>query len=282
MEASLDKDWLSGEPRWWTPSDFLPHDFRPGELSPPASWVSSTPTSGNSGWIRQRLRPLAWGILRPMAWSPFFLISSVFPLAFPGRTPNDQLFAFAFFISSWLLVTLPLIFSRNAQPMSDPSIKSLPIDWLSIVIASIIFPFHIIVDPVIGWFSYAIFWIAYFRTVSLVQEAIISPPARFLLPIETSDWHGQLEGPWEVLSIDWARRDLAMLICDHGRLVIGGVSRGGHDFLALAFVHKSGFLHDPFHSSTVYCDTLSSTLANPPPIIGKEWPIRFLVVPEEE
>jgi len=282
MEAGLDRNWLLGDPEWWNLGGTSPADFRPGELPPPEKWVSSTPYTGNSGWIRQRLRPLAWGILRPMAWAPFFLAASSFPLAFPGRTQNDQLLATAFFLASWALVILPLAFSRNSQPMSDSRIKSLPVDWISIIIASFLFPFHIIFDPLIGWVSYTIFWVAYFRTVLMVQKVMLSPPSRFLLPFNSGDWPGDLGNPWKIESRKWARRNLASVDCDHGRLVIGGISKNGHDFLALAFIHKSGFLQDPFHESTIYCEKISSCLDAPLPFFGKEWPQMFLVVPEEE
>ena len=58
MEAQKDKNWLSGNPKWWGIDKKFPPDYIKGELSPPESWVSSTPKIGNFGWIRQRYKPL--------------------------------------------------------------------------------------------------------------------------------------------------------------------------------------------------------------------------------
>ena len=139
----MDRNWLLGDPGWWKNSDEKPPDFRAGELSPPLPWASTTPSVGNFGWCRQRMRPLVWPLLRPLAWAPLFLFLSAIPLAIPGRTPNDQITSMFFFSISWRLVFLPILFSRNAQPQSKGSLLSLPVDWVSLVLASAIFPFHL-------------------------------------------------------------------------------------------------------------------------------------------
>lgn len=282
MEASLDRHWLLGEPGWWGMGDGLPPDFRPGELAPPEGWISSTPRIGNFGWVRQRMRPLAWSLLRPLAWAPFFLLLTALPLAFPGRTPNDQVFALSSFSLAWGLIFLPLIFSRNSQPMSDGSIFSLPVDWISLSLASALFPLHVLLDSRIGWISYLLFWVAYMRTVGLVQESMRTPPARFLLPMKREDWSGGLSEPWEVKSDKWRRGVLALVECEQGRLVISGTSRGKDDFLSMAFVHKSGFVQDPFHETKSSDAILSSILTAPIPLVGMEWPTRFVFPQEEE
>ena len=76
--------------------------------------------------------------------------------------------------------------------MSDNSLLSLPLDWNSLAIASILFSLHILVDVRFGWLSYGIFWLAYIRTIQLVQAAMMTPPARFLLPVEPEDWEGSV------------------------------------------------------------------------------------------
>ena len=282
MEASLDRHWLLGEPGWWKKSDEAPPDFRAGELPPPLPWVSTTPRVGNFGWCRQRMRPLVWPLLRPLAWAPLFLFLSAIPLAIPGRTPDDQVTSMFFFSISWGLVFLPIVFARNAQPMSEGSLLSLPVDWVSLALASAIFPLHLSIDPRIGWLSYALYWVAYARTVQLVQEAMTTPPARFLLPIEPDDWSGELGPPWEISSVKWSRRRLASVDLPNGAVVLSGSSRSGHDFLSLAFVHRSGFVQDPFHERPSAESGLAELLAHPLEVVGREWPDSLLPSSEEE
>ena len=282
MEASLDRDWLLGEPGWWGILDGPVPDFMPGEASPPMEWVSTSPSVGNFGWCRQRLRPLAWSLLRPLAWAPLFLLLSAVPLAIPGQTPNDQAVSAFFFLLSWALVILPILFSRNSQPTSGGSVLSLPVDWASLSIAFVVFTLHIVIDPRLGWFSYGLFWLAYFRTIQLVQTSMMAPPSRFLLPIQPEDWEGGLDYPWIVSSDRWSRNRIASAKLENGELVLSGSSRSGQDFLSLAFVHKSGFILDPFHERLSKEPGLSDLLSKPLPVVGREWPTRFLQFSEEE
>ncbi len=282
MEASLDGNWLLGEPGWWGKAGGPAPDFLPGELSPPMSWVSTTPRIGNFGWCRQRLRPLAWPLLRPLAWAPLFLLLTAIPLAVPGKTPDDQVVSAVFFSVAWGLVILPLLFSRNSQPMSGGSLISLPVDWLSFASALVIFILHLVIDPMLGWISYGLFWLSYFRTIQLVQNAMMTPPSRFLLPIDPADWEGGLEDPWEVSSERWSRNRIASARFQNGDLVLSGSSRSGQDFLSLAFVHKSGFVHDPFHERLSKETGLADLLSKPLPVVGRQWPALFLQSPEEE
>ncbi len=282
MEASLDRDWLLGEPGWWGIVDGPVPDFMPGEISPPMEWVSTTPSVGNFGWCRQRLRPLAWPLLRPMAWAPLFLLLSALPLAIPGQTPDDQVVSASFFLLAWGLVMLPLLFSRNSQPMSGRSVLSLPVDWASLTIASALFALHLVIDPRLGWLSYGLFWLAYFRTIQLVQASMMAPPSRFLLPISPEDWEGTLDYPWIVSSDRWSRNRIASARLQNGDLVLCGSSRSGQDFLSLAFVHKSGFVLDPFHERLSKEPGLVDLLSKPLPVVGREWPARFLQFSEEE
>ena len=254
----------------------------PGEDSPPMEWVSTTPSVGNFGWCRQRLRPLAWPLLRPLAWAPLFLLLSAIPLAIPGRTPDDQTVSAFFFLLAWGLVILPLLFSRNSQPMSGRSVLSLPVDWASLMIAFVLFALHIVIDPRLGWFSYGLFWLAYFRTIQLVQNSMMASPSRFLLPVLPEDWEGGLDYPWIVSSDRWSRNRMASARLENGELVLCGSSRSGQDFLSLAFVHKSGFVLDPFHERMSKEPGLSELLSKPLPIVGREWPARFLQFSEEE
>jgi len=282
MEANSDRHFLLGDPGWWIGTEGLPPDFRQGELAPPITWVSTTPRIGNFGWCRQRLRPLAWPLLRPMAWAPLFLLLSAIPLLLPGRTPDDQITSLFFFSISWALVLLPILFARNAQPSSDDSLLSLPVDWTSLALASAVFPLHMAIDPMIGWISYALYWVAYLRTVQLVQAAMMTPSARFLLPIETGDWPGRLNPSWKVTSEKWSRKVLASVDLKNGRAIISGSSRSGHDFLSLAFLHKSGFVQDPFHDSCPGGQEMTELLADPLGIVGLQWPDSLIISLEEE
>ncbi len=282
MEANSDHHFLLGDPGWWTTPDELPPDFRIGELPPPITWVSTTPRVGNFGWCRQRLRPLVWSLLRPMAWAPLFLLLSAIPLLLPGRTPDDQITSFFLFSASWGLVLLPILFARNAQPGSEEKLLSVPVDWLSLALASALFSLHLTIDPMIGWLSYVMFWVAYFRTVQFVQAAMLTPPARFLLPIESEDWSGSLRPPWRVSSTSWSRKTLASVDLQNGRVTLSGSSRSGQDFLSLSFVHKSGFLQDPFHDSSPGGSELSELLEEPLGIVGRQWPRSLIISSEEE
>tara|TARA_B100000575_G_C22885169_1_gene515454 strand:+ start:85 stop:540 length:456 start_codon:yes stop_codon:yes gene_type:complete len=149
-------------------------------------------------------------------------------------------------------------------------------------IASVLFALHLVIDPRLGWFSYGLFWLAYFRTIQLVQTSMMASPSRFLLPILPEDWEGGLDYPWVVSSDRWSRNKIASARFENGELVIHGSSRSGQDFLSLAFVHKSGFVLDPFHERLSNEPGLADLLSKPLPVVGREWPARFLQIPEEE
>ena len=286
MEQGLDGDWLLGESRWWKLSqDEKPPDLRAGETSPPDTWASSSPRKGGRGWIRQRHKPASSSILIPLAWSPFFLAMTVFPLVFPDRVPYDREVAASLFAISWLLILVPLYMARNDQSMSDDGLFSLPLDWRTFVLAALLFPLHILWDPLIGWISYALFWLTWLRSIGLIQDILSTPPARWLLPIETSGWSSSnlLGSRWEVISENWTTGPMAIARCEHGHLSIGGVSRDGIRFLGLTLVHRSGFVQDPFFESKASHSEVQRILSRPPvEQEGLEWPKRLIVPDEEE
>ena len=286
MEQGLDGDWLLGESRWWKLSQGgKPPDLRAGEASPPDTWASSFPRKGGRGWIRQRHKPVSSSILLPLAWSPFFLAMTAAPLVFPDRVPYDREVAASLFAISWLLILIPLYMARNNQSMSDDGLFSLPFDWRSFVLAALLFPLHILWDPLLGWISYALFWLAWLRSIGLIQDILSTPPARWLLPIETSGWSSSnLLGPrWEVISENWTTGPMAIARCEHGHLSIGGVSRDGIRFLGLTLVHRSGFVQDPFFESKASHSEVQRILSRPPvEQEGLEWPKRLIVPDEEE
>jgi hypothetical protein len=67
-----------------------------------------------------------------------------------------------------------------------------------------------------------------------------------------------------------------------GRVILSGSSRSGQDFLSLAFVHKSGFIQDPFHDTSPGGLELSELLAEPLAVVGREWPDSLIISSEEE
>lgn len=286
MEQGLDGDWLLGESRWWKSSQGgEPPDLRAGETSPPDTWASSTPREGGRGWIRQRHKPASSSILIPLAWSPFFLAMTAAPLVFPDRVPYDREVAASLFAISWLLILIPLYIARNEQPMSGDGLFSLPLDWKTFALAALLFPLHVVWDPLLGWISYLLFWLVWLRSIGLIQDILSTPPARWLLPIETSGWSSSnLLGPrWEVISENWTTGPMAIARCEHGHLSIGGVSRDGIRFLGLTLVHRSGFVQDPFFESKASHSEVQRILSRPPvEQEGLEWPKRLIVPDEEE
>ncbi len=282
MEKGLDHQWLVGEPRWWRlPDDASQPDARKGETSPPESWRSTTSKEGGRGWARQRLKPIVSSILIPLAWSPLFLFLAAVPLALPDRLPaDDQSVAALFFALAWALVLVPLYLARSNQPMSEGSVLSLPFDGGTFAVAAVAFPLHILVDPMLGWISYALFWVAWIRTYRRIEQILQIPAARWLLPIDQSGWNSSFMLPpeWQVISENWTTGSIARVNCEYGHLSIAGVSRGSDRFLALALLDGAGFVHDPFSDGPVG-EALAAVLLSQPPVAdpGLEWPERLLV-----
>ena len=283
MESGLDHQWLVGEPGWWKlPTDSSQHGNRRGETSPPETWSSTNAQEGGRGWTRQRLQPVAPSILLPLAWSPLFLLLSAIPLVLPERLPtDDQIVSALFFSLSWALVLVPLYMARSTQPMSGGTILSLPFDWATFAAASATFALHVLTSPLFGWASYALFWVAWFRTYRRIKRVLQIPSSRWLLPIDHSKWGSEsmLPPEWQVTSESWTTGPIAALDCDCGRLAISGASRGDDRFLAIALIDRSGFVHDPFHIGPVGDALAAGPLSKPPVIdMGLEWPERLLAL----
>ena len=278
----LDHQWLVGEPKWRRlPNDSSQQDTKRGESSPPRSWLSTTAQEGGKGWARQCLQPVAPSILMPLAWSPLFLLLSAIPLILPDRLPvDDQSVAALFFTMAWILILAPLYLVRSAQPMSEDALLSLPFDWATFAGASVIFALHILVSPILGWVSYALFWVAWVRSFRQIEQILQIPAARWLLPIDQSGWKSssQLPSEWQVISESWTTGSIARVDCEYGHLVIAGASRGSDRFLALALLDDAGFVHDPFSDGPIEKALAISLLSQPPVAdLGLEWPKRLLV-----
>ena len=284
MEAHGDRNWLRGDPNWWgLPIDDTPPRIRPSESIFPD--VLTTPIEESRfGWERQRMRPLAWPILKPLAWSPFFLIASVFPLVFKGITPDDQFVSGTLFIISWSLLILPVANARNVQPTSDNSLLSLPIDWLSILLGIIFFTLHTEFSPSFGWASYAMFWIAFFRSINMISEVFMIPPARIILPISRGSWDSSiLSGDWNVSKKIWNRGEIATVPLEEGKLALHGFSRGNIDFISLSYVCKYGFVQDCLFKGNTESERINQLL-NEFPVTSSdvEWPRNLIPFDEEE
>jgi hypothetical protein len=217
----------------------------------------------------------------PLAWSPLFLLLSAIPLILPNRLPvDDQSVAALFFTMTWILILVPLYLVRSAQPMSEDALLSLPFDWATFAGASVIFALHILVSPILGWVSYALFWVAWFRSFRQIEQILQIPAARWLLPIDQSVWKSssQLPSEWQVISERWTTGSIARVGCEYGHLAIAGASRGSDRFLALALLDGAGFVHDPFSDGPVGKALAISLLSQPPVAdLGLEWPKRLLV-----
>ena len=248
----------------------------------PQSWTYPSPNK--TGWSRQRLRPLAWGLLKPSAWSPFFLIASSFPLAFPGNTPDDQALASSLFMVSWCLLLLPQLMERNSQPSSGRGILSLPIDWKNLLLGIIIFPLHFEIDPRIGWISFVFFISSMVRSIGMMSESFAIPPSRLVIPVDSGELNEiVIDDGWTMLSNKWIRGPIATLETEKGSLLISGNSRSGFDFVSLAYRHHTGFVQDCFFEGHPESETLSEILSSPPiELEGAEWPSLFILPHEAE
>jgi len=283
MEGPGERFWLLGDPSWWgIQAGALPPCLRKGELPLPQEWRGAEST--RKGWHRQRLRPIAWGILKPSAWAPFFLIASAFPLAFPGKTPDDQIVALSLFLTSWALLVIPLLMERNSQPSSGGTLLSLPIDWKLLAAGAVVFPFHVDVDHRIGWISYSLFVASMIRSFSMMSESFAIPPARLVAPIENEQLGSMvIDSRWTTLSSRWHRGPIATLEMSEGSLMISGSSRAGHDFVCLTYRHHTGFVQDCFFEGHPEIEDLALVLSKPPiQLSDVEWPSVFTLPCEEE
>lgn len=230
------------------------------------------------------MRPLAWPILKPVAWSPFFLISSIFPLIMTGRTPDDQIVSGALFIISWSLLIIPVSNARNAQPTSSHDLLTLPVDWSLLSLGAILFMAHTAYSSILGWAAYAVFWIAFIRSIKMISDVFSIPPARIILPLEKSSWSSKyLRGDWEVSSETWKRGKIASFSLGTGKLVLYGLSRRNADFISLSYVCKFGFVQDCLFEDHPFSEEIMKALEEFHFSSSEvEWPMELLAFDEEE
>ena len=296
MSEVADADWVHGRPEWWrstagksptksygafgalvdegVESKPVPFQF-PWEILPSDEWKLVDVKTGGKGWIRQRFKPPARSILLPCSWSIFFLIVTIVPIVFSGRTPNDQFASLILFISTWGLLFIPAWMAQNEMPRG----RGLLIGRNTILYFSsgiIFFILHILIDPMIGWISYSFFFVAWISQILRFQSGFKVPSNRWILPFDHSEWRKEILGDnWEIDSVKWRNGPLAIHSHING-LELHGTSRSGERFIALHFHGKEGWLNDPF-SKQMESEKIHNFL-NSPPIKseGKIWNTRFL------
>ena len=284
MEAHGDRNWLRGDPVWWgLETKQKPPLIRNLEISIP-SGMGAPSSEHRFGWARQRMRPLAWSILNPVAWSPFFLISSIFPLVFTGNTPDDQFVSGALFVISWTLLIVPVSNARNAQPTSSDNFLILPIDWALLSLGCLLFLAHIYYSPLLGWVAYAVFLTAFLRSIMMISEVFSIPPARIMSPLEKSSWDSRaLPERWEINSRSWSKGKITSTTIGEGKLVLYGHTRQYTDFISISYICKFGFVQDCLFESHPHSDEIIAVLEELQFDFSQvEWPIELIAFDEEE
>ena len=284
MEAHGDRNWLRGDPVWWgLETKQKPPLIRNLEISIP-SGMGAPSSEHRFGWARQRMRPLAWSILKPVAWSPFFLITSIFPLVFTGNTPDDQFVSGALFVISWTLLIVPVSNARNAQPTSSDNFLILPIDWALLSLGSLLFLAHIYYSPLLGWVAYAVFLTAFLRSIMMISEVFSIPPARIMSPLEKSSWDSRaLPERWEINSRSWSKGKISSTPIGEGKLVLYGHTRQYTDFISISYICKFGFVQDCLFESHPHSDEIIAVLEELQFDFSQaEWPIELIAFDEEE
>ena len=309
MEANVDRHWLRGDPAWWPmsrdakDSDALADEARPHEENSPSSWATQ-------GWKRLRLRPGLPRLVFPGSWSIGLLVISTLPLAFPGNTPDDQTVALGAFLLGWALLWSAPVRVANSQPDGRPARmftwllfgggrSTLVRTWLLLLSGLAFFALHIIVDVRLGWLAYALFLLLWLNQLARIAGLLVHPQNLWILPITAAEIDPETLGSdWKIEHPRFRRGALAVRSISGGRrLELRGLTRAGHDFVALQLRHSSGLLLDPFvdtDSLPVFdwlglggvdaqSSGLEAELAEPPDgLVGVDWPTRFVPCSEEE
>jgi len=237
--------------------------------------------------MRQRLQPLGPRILYTTAWAPFFFIASAIPLAFPGRTPDDQLVAISLFSASWFLLLLGFRKLQDGLPIPVEGLlkKFYPFDIVLMLPAAMVFLLHILIDSRLGWLSFLLFALAQYRTIQNLISVAGENSARWLLPINSEDYsEAVLNDGWMCVSTNFRNGTLARwegVLPEYTANLIG-VTRGDSNFVAFTLMHRVGTIHDAF-SDTFVSDHRFDTLLSSPPLLiaGEAWPERFLATTDE-
>ena len=277
---------MRGQALWYPAGESTPEHLV-GEENPGENWDIASGSEVGRGWMRQRLQPLGPRILYTTAWAPFFLIASAIPLAFPGRTPDDQLVAISLFSASWFLLLLGFRKLQDGIPIPVEGLlkKFYPFDIVLMLPAAIFFLLHILIDSRLGWLSFLLFAIAQYRTIQNLISVAGENSARWLLPINPDDYsEAVLNDGWMGVSTNFRNGTLARwedTLPEYTANLIG-VTRGDSSFVAFTLMHRVGTIHDAF-SDTFVSDHRFATLLSSPPLLiaGEAWPERFLATTDE-
>ena len=286
MKGTRDSEWMRGQALWYPAGESTPEHLV-GEENPGENWDIASGSEVGRGWMRQRLQPLGPRILYTTAWAPFFLIASAIPLAFPGRTPDDQLVAISLFSASWFLLLLGFRKLQDGIPIPVEGLlkKFYPFDIVLMLPAAIFFLLHILIDSRLGWLSFLLFAFAQYRTIQNLISVAGENSARWLLPINPDDYsEAVLNDGWMGVSTNFRNGTLARwedTLPEYTANLIG-VTRGDSSFVAFTLMHRVGTIHDAF-SDTFVSDHRFATLLSSPPLLiaGEAWPERFLATTDE-
>ena len=277
---------MRGQALWYPASESTPEHLV-GEENPGENWDIASGSEVGRGWMRQRLQPLGPRILYTTAWAPFFLIASAIPLAFPGRTPDDQLVAISLFSASWFLLLLGFRKLQDVLPNTVEGLlkKFYPFDIVLMLPAAIVFLLHILIDSRLGWLSFLLFAFAQYRTIQNLISVAGENSARWLLPINSEDYsEAVLNDGWMGVSNNFRNGTLARwegALPEYTANLIG-VTRGDSSFVAFTLMHRVGTIHDAFSDTFVSDSRFESLLLSPPLVIaGEAWPERFLAITDE-
>ena len=277
---------MRGQALWYPAGESTPEHLV-GEENPGENWDIASGSEVGRGWMRQRLQPLGPRILYTTAWAPFFLIASAIPLAFPGRTPDDQLVAISLFSASWFLLLLGFRKLQDGLPIPVEGLlkKFYPFDIVLMLPAAMVFLLHILIDSRLGWLSFLLFAFAQYRTIQNLISVAGENSARWLLPINSEDYsEAVLNDGWMGVSNNFRNGTLARwegALPEYTANLIG-VTRGDSSFVAFTLMHRVGTIHDAFSDTFVSDPRFASLLSSPPLLIaGEAWPERFLATTDE-
>ena len=277
---------MRGQSLWYPASESSPEHLV-GEENPGENWDIASGSEVGRGWMRQRLQPLGPRILYTTAWAPFFLIASAIPLAFPGRTPDDQLVAISLFSASWFLLLLGFRKLQDVLPNTVEGLlkKFYPFDIVLMLPAAIVFLLHILIDSRLGWLSFLLFAFAQYRTIQNLISVAGENSARWLLPINSEDYsEAVLNDGWMGVSNNFRNGTLARwegALPEYTANLIG-VTRGDSSFVAFTLMHRVGTIHDAFSDTFVSDPRFASLLSSPPLLIaGEAWAERFFATTDE-
>ncbi len=286
MKGTRDSEWMRGQALWYPASESTPEHLV-GEENPGENWDIASSSEVGRGWMRQRLQPLGPRILYTTAWAPFFLIASAIPLAFPGRTPDDQLVAISLFSASWFLLLLGFRKLQDVLPITVEGLlkKFYPFDIVLMLPAAIVFLLHILIDSRLGWLSFLLFAFAQYRTIQNLISVAGENSARWLLPINSEDYsEAVLNDGWMGVSNNFRNGTLARwegALPEYTANLIG-VTRGNSSFVAFTLMHRVGTIHDAFSDTFVSDPRFASLLSSPPLLItGEAWAERFFATTDE-